>query len=112
MKVEYKIPWVFVGILIVVLVIGLIINQPMNEDKAIEKAREFVPEEFVHVKQSEFISADESGEMLLDLWSIQLINDEEDEANLKMDAHKGKLIEGEIRDGETGEVLEVLNGVN
>ncbi|WP_026907203.1 PepSY domain-containing protein [Paucisalibacillus globulus] len=102
-----KTPWIIVLVLSVILVVGLILNQPMSEDEAIEIAKELVPEEFDEVYSTQFTPMNET-EIGADIWIIQLENKEEDRALLTINANNGKMIEGKIEDGETGEVLENL----
>jgi uncharacterized membrane protein YkoI len=100
-------PWIIVLVLTAILVIGLLLNQPMSKDEAIEVAMKLVPEEFDEVYSTQFIPMNET-EFGADIWHIQLENKDKDRAILEINAGNGKLIEGKIEDGETGEVLEEL----
>ncbi|MBC5638003.1 hypothetical protein H8S33_14495 [Ornithinibacillus sp. BX22] len=98
-------PWTLVAVLSVILIVGLLLNQPMNRDKAIEKAKEFAPAEFEEVISAQFIPINEN-QLGAELWEIQLGNDDNQKAILTINAQSEKLVEGKIIDGDTGEVLD------
>ncbi|WP_047984005.1 hypothetical protein [Ornithinibacillus californiensis] len=99
-------PWLIILFLSVVLIVGLILNQPMTRDKVMERAKDFVSDDF-EVVSTLFIPMNEN-ELGADLWEVELMNDEEDKAILTINAQSENLVYGRIEDGKTGEILEEL----
>lgn len=77
----------------------------MNREKAIEKAKEFVPADFEEVISARFIPINEN-ELGAELWEIQLGNNDNQKAILTINGQSEKLVEGKIVDDETGKVLD------
>lgn len=100
-------PWIIVLVLTIILFGGLMLTQPMNEEEAIELAKELVPAEFDEVLSTKFIPIKEN-DLGAELWEVQLINSKNEKVILIINGQSEKLIEGRIEDGETGEVLKEL----
>ncbi|GGA78854.1 hypothetical protein [Ornithinibacillus halotolerans] len=100
-------PWIFVLVLTIILIVGLWINQPMKEEEAIEHALEVAPEEYTMVNSIKFIPMSEN-EIGMDIWYIELENNQKDVLVLSMNAKNGKVIYETYRDRERLEMIREL----